>query len=60
MKDQCYTVFLINGEFMEDAAPWVRLDGVTKEELTVLLDLAGRNDSDIVIREENAGDGAEK
>lgn len=52
MKDQCYTVFLINGEFMEDAAPWARLDGVTKEELTVLLDLAGRNDLDIVIRAE--------
>lgn len=58
MKDQFYTVFLINGEFIDDDAPWVRIDDVTKGELSVLIDLAARNDSDIVIRAEDAEDGA--
>lgn len=48
--DMRYTVFLIDGAFADEDADFLRVGGVDCAELGTLLQIAMRNDHDIVIR----------
>lgn len=46
-----YSVFLVNGQFYDDSAQYIRLDNVEREEINTLLSLAERQKAmDIVLR----------